>query len=124
MAIDSIESPSSPSPPPSYFSQPHHFYLAVDRVQFKMEHWWICWELQGDDHPYQWCFVAALVMNSTLFVHLSIIFLTFPWPLWRVTYFGTSVNKLRVAHKEGNIFEAHVDLFGIRWNHDQHGCGW
>ncbi|MCL7051782.1 hypothetical protein MKW94_015430 [Papaver nudicaule] len=37
MAIDSIDSPSSPSPSPSNFSHPRHFYLAVDRVQFKME---------------------------------------------------------------------------------------
>ncbi|KAK9109186.1 hypothetical protein Sjap_017246 [Stephania japonica] len=45
MAIDSIEvasslspSPSpSPSPSHSHFSQPRHFYLAVDRLQFKME---------------------------------------------------------------------------------------
>ncbi|OVA15809.1 hypothetical protein BVC80_1825g50 [Macleaya cordata] len=40
MAIDAVDSPSSPSPSPSSnfsFSHPRHFYLAVDRLQFKME---------------------------------------------------------------------------------------
>ncbi|XP_057967624.1 ATP-dependent RNA helicase eIF4A isoform X2 [Malania oleifera] len=35
MAVD--EAPSSPSLPPSYISQARHFYVAVDRLQFKME---------------------------------------------------------------------------------------
>ncbi|XP_059457138.1 ATP-dependent RNA helicase eIF4A isoform X1 [Corylus avellana] len=34
MAIDAIEAPSLP---PSHFSQQRHFYLAVDRLRFKME---------------------------------------------------------------------------------------
>ncbi|KAL5705749.1 RNA helicase [Ranunculus cassubicifolius] len=37
MAIDSIEAPSSPSPLPTQFSQSRHFYIAVDRLQFKSE---------------------------------------------------------------------------------------
>ncbi|KAK9948896.1 hypothetical protein M0R45_004450 [Rubus argutus] len=37
MAIDAIEAPSPPSLSPSHFSQHRHFYLAVDRLQFKME---------------------------------------------------------------------------------------
>ncbi|GKU98969.1 hypothetical protein SLEP1_g11899 [Rubroshorea leprosula] len=37
MAIDAIESPTSPSQSASHFSsQSRHFYLAVDRLQFKM----------------------------------------------------------------------------------------
>ncbi|XP_048335796.1 uncharacterized protein LOC107424767 isoform X1 [Ziziphus jujuba] len=36
MALDAVESPSSPSPSLSNFSQQRHFYLAVDRLQFKM----------------------------------------------------------------------------------------
>ncbi|PRQ47957.1 putative RNA helicase [Rosa chinensis] len=37
MAIDAIEAPSPPSLSPSHFSQQRHFYLAVDRLQFKLE---------------------------------------------------------------------------------------
>ncbi|PIA46308.1 hypothetical protein AQUCO_01500075v1 [Aquilegia coerulea] len=37
MAIDTIETPSSPSPLPTQFSQSRHFYVAVDRIRFKME---------------------------------------------------------------------------------------
>ncbi|KAL6227348.1 hypothetical protein ACLB2K_001307 [Fragaria x ananassa] len=37
MAIDAAETPSPPSLSPSHFSQQRHFYLAVDRIQFKME---------------------------------------------------------------------------------------
>ncbi|XP_021714296.1 ATP-dependent RNA helicase eIF4A-like [Chenopodium quinoa] len=38
MATDTGETPSSPSQPPSYtIGQPRHFYLAVDRLPFKME---------------------------------------------------------------------------------------
>ncbi|XP_021825376.1 eukaryotic initiation factor 4A-I isoform X1 [Prunus avium] len=38
MAVDAIETPSPPfHPPSSHFSQQSHFYLAVDRLQFKME---------------------------------------------------------------------------------------
>ncbi|KAB1214721.1 Eukaryotic initiation factor 4A [Morella rubra] len=37
MAIDAVEAPSPPSHPPSYFGQQRHFYVAVDRLQFKME---------------------------------------------------------------------------------------
>lgn len=37
MAINGIESPSSPPQSASHFSQPRHFYVAVDRLQFKME---------------------------------------------------------------------------------------
>ncbi|XP_021853980.1 ATP-dependent RNA helicase FAL1 isoform X1 [Spinacia oleracea] len=38
MAIDSIETSSSPSQSPSYtIGQPRHFYLAVDRPPFKIE---------------------------------------------------------------------------------------
>ncbi|KAK1548993.1 hypothetical protein Q3G72_028666 [Acer saccharum] len=39
MAIDGIEAPSPPSQSQSisHFGQPRHFYVAVDRLQFKME---------------------------------------------------------------------------------------
>ncbi|KAJ0096289.1 hypothetical protein Patl1_28712 [Pistacia atlantica] len=37
MAIDGIEAPSPPSQSSSHFGQPRHFYVAVDRLQFKME---------------------------------------------------------------------------------------
>ncbi|VVA09511.1 PREDICTED: eukaryotic [Prunus dulcis] len=38
MAVDAIETPSPPfHPSSSHFSQQRHFYLAVDRLQFKME---------------------------------------------------------------------------------------
>ncbi|XP_048131441.1 uncharacterized protein LOC115740229 isoform X2 [Rhodamnia argentea] len=39
MAIDAVEDSSIPSPSSSYSipSQPRHFYVAVDRLQFKME---------------------------------------------------------------------------------------
>ncbi|KAL9461407.1 hypothetical protein AB3S75_004411 [Citrus x aurantiifolia] len=37
MAIDGVESPCPPCQSPSHFSQPRHFYVAVDRLQFKME---------------------------------------------------------------------------------------
>ncbi|KAF6144013.1 hypothetical protein GIB67_017621 [Kingdonia uniflora] len=36
MAVDAVESPLSSSPTP-HFNQPRHFYVAVDRLQFKME---------------------------------------------------------------------------------------
>ncbi|KAL5557024.1 hypothetical protein UlMin_039260 [Ulmus minor] len=36
MAIDGVESPSPPSPSLSHFSPQRHFYVAVDRLQFKM----------------------------------------------------------------------------------------
>ncbi|KAA8531703.1 hypothetical protein F0562_006580 [Nyssa sinensis] len=37
MATDVVEAPSPTSQPPSHISQPRHFYLAVDRLQFKMD---------------------------------------------------------------------------------------
>ncbi|GMY11755.1 eukaryotic initiation factor 4A isoform X1 [Fagus crenata] len=37
MGLDSIEASSPPSHPTSHFSQQRHFYVAVDRLQFKME---------------------------------------------------------------------------------------
>ncbi|KAF3438948.1 hypothetical protein FNV43_RR17223 [Rhamnella rubrinervis] len=36
MAVDAVESPSPPSPSTFNFSQQRHFYVAVDRPQFKM----------------------------------------------------------------------------------------
>ncbi|XP_041004681.1 eukaryotic initiation factor 4A [Juglans microcarpa x Juglans regia] len=35
--MDAVEAPSPPFQPPSHFSQQRHFYVAVDRLQFKME---------------------------------------------------------------------------------------
>ncbi|KAG2724450.1 hypothetical protein I3760_01G017300 [Carya illinoinensis] len=35
--MDAVEAPSPPSQPSSHFSQQRHFYVAVDRLQFKME---------------------------------------------------------------------------------------
>ncbi|XAR57799.1 RNA helicase [Bertholletia excelsa] len=37
MAADALETPSPTSQSPSYYSQLRHFYLAVDRLGFKME---------------------------------------------------------------------------------------
>ncbi|XP_059642383.1 uncharacterized protein LOC132284308 [Cornus florida] len=37
MATDVVEAPSTPSQPPTHFGQTRHFYLAVDRLNFKME---------------------------------------------------------------------------------------
>ncbi|KAL8172061.1 hypothetical protein V2J09_023865 [Rumex salicifolius] len=37
MAIDIVDAASGTSPSPSHSSQQRHFYLAVDRIQFKME---------------------------------------------------------------------------------------
>ncbi|KAA8514763.1 hypothetical protein F0562_017942 [Nyssa sinensis] len=37
MATDVVEAPSPTSQPLSYISQRHHFYLVVDRCQFKMD---------------------------------------------------------------------------------------
>ncbi|KAL2241685.1 UNVERIFIED_CONTAM: hypothetical protein Sindi_0809700 [Sesamum indicum] len=68
--MDVAESPLSTSPsPPSSFSPQRHFYLAVDRLQFKMvsenTFQYICWAWLGGALAFQWLCAAALVMSLT-----------------------------------------------------------